>query len=107
MSGYARIAIITGATSGIGEATARKFVAAGFGVIGNGRNAAKLGELESELGRHSAGLPATRPAAPWWTSFSPRPSSTSENRPASPLPMRDAAWAARSRTPICPSSRKC
>ena len=28
MSGYARIAIITGATSGIGEATARKFVAA-------------------------------------------------------------------------------
>lgn len=50
MSGYARIAIITGATSGIGEATARKFIAAGFGVIGNGRNAAKLGELESELG---------------------------------------------------------
>ncbi len=50
MSGYARIAIITGATSGIGEATARKFIAAGFGVVGNGRNAAKLGELESELG---------------------------------------------------------
>jgi NADP-dependent 3-hydroxy acid dehydrogenase YdfG len=36
---YTRIAIITGATSGIGEATARKFVANGFAVIGNGRNA--------------------------------------------------------------------
>jgi NADP-dependent 3-hydroxy acid dehydrogenase YdfG len=50
MSDYARIAIVTGATSGIGEATARKFIGAGFGVIGNGRNAAKLGELERELG---------------------------------------------------------
>jgi NADP-dependent 3-hydroxy acid dehydrogenase YdfG len=47
---YTRIAIITGATSGIGEATARKFVLAGFGVIGNGRNTAKLARLEKELG---------------------------------------------------------
>lgn len=47
---YARIAIVTGATSGIGEATARKFVASGFGVVGGGRNAAKLAALEQELG---------------------------------------------------------
>ena len=47
---YSRIAIVTGATSGIGEATARKFVANGFGVVGNGRNAEKLRELEKELG---------------------------------------------------------
>jgi NADP-dependent 3-hydroxy acid dehydrogenase YdfG len=47
---YSRIAIITGATSGIGEATARTFISAGFGVIGNGRNAAKLAALEKELG---------------------------------------------------------
>ncbi|GMT48896.1 MAG: serine 3-dehydrogenase [bacterium] len=47
---YLRIAIVTGATSGIGEATARKFVAAGFGVIGNGRNATKLAALEKEFG---------------------------------------------------------
>jgi NADP-dependent 3-hydroxy acid dehydrogenase YdfG len=47
---YARIAIITGTTSGIGEATARKFVAAGFGVVGNGRNAEKLGVLENQIG---------------------------------------------------------
>jgi NADP-dependent 3-hydroxy acid dehydrogenase YdfG len=51
MSGkFPRIAIVTGATSGIGEATARKFVSAGFGVIGNGRTAAKLTGLEKELG---------------------------------------------------------
>lgn len=47
---YLRIAAVTGATSGIGEATVRKFVAAGFGVVGNGRNAAKLAALEKEIG---------------------------------------------------------
>jgi NADP-dependent 3-hydroxy acid dehydrogenase YdfG len=46
---YSRIAIVTGATSGIGEATARKFIAAGFGVAGNGRRAEKLNALEKEL----------------------------------------------------------
>ena len=53
---YKRIAIVTGATSGIGEATARKFVAAGFGVIGNGRNAAKLAALEKEIGHPFCGV---------------------------------------------------
>jgi len=47
---YSRIAIVTGATSGIGEATARKFAAAGFGVVGNGRNAAMLAAMEKEIG---------------------------------------------------------
>ena len=47
---YKRIAIVTGTTSGIGEATMRKFVAAGFGVVGNGRNAEKLAMLEKEIG---------------------------------------------------------
>jgi NADP-dependent 3-hydroxy acid dehydrogenase YdfG len=53
---YARVAIVTGATSGIGEATARRFVAAGFGVTGNGRNAAKLVALEKELGSAFCGV---------------------------------------------------
>ncbi len=47
---YKRIAIVTGTTSGIGEALARKFVDAGFGVVGNGRNAEKLAALENEIG---------------------------------------------------------
>jgi NADP-dependent 3-hydroxy acid dehydrogenase YdfG len=47
---FKRIAIITGTTSGIGEATMRRFVAAGFGVVGNGRNAEKLAVLEKEIG---------------------------------------------------------
>ena len=51
MSGkYSRIAIVTGATSGIGEATARKFAASGFGVVGNGRTAAVLAAMEQEIG---------------------------------------------------------
>jgi NADP-dependent 3-hydroxy acid dehydrogenase YdfG len=53
---YARIAIVTGATSGIGEATARKFAAAGIGVVGNGRNAAKLVVLEKEIGPAFCGV---------------------------------------------------
>lgn len=53
---YGRIAAVTGATSGIGEATARRFVAAGFGVVGNGRNAAKLAELEKEIGPAFCGV---------------------------------------------------
>jgi len=47
---YSRIAIVTGATSGIGEATARKLIASGYAVVGNGRNAEKLAALEQELG---------------------------------------------------------
>ena len=54
---YPRIAIITGATSGIGEATARTFLAAGFAVIGNARTASKLTALEKELGPAFHGVP--------------------------------------------------
>ncbi|NNM81802.1 MAG: SDR family oxidoreductase [Burkholderiales bacterium] len=45
-----RVAIVTGASSGIGEATARRFVREGFAVVGNARNGRKLKELEQELG---------------------------------------------------------
>jgi len=53
---YTRIAIVTGTTSGFGEATMRKFVAGGFGVVGNGRSAAKLEALEKEIGPAFCGV---------------------------------------------------
>jgi NADP-dependent 3-hydroxy acid dehydrogenase YdfG len=53
---YSRIAIITGASSGIGEATARKLVAGGYGVVGNARNAEKLKALAKELGNAFCGV---------------------------------------------------
>lgn len=53
---YTRIATVTGATSGIGEATVKKFAASGFGVVGNGRNKAKLADLEKDLGASFCGV---------------------------------------------------
>lgn len=53
---YPRTAIVTGATSGIGEATVRKFVSAGFAVVGNGRNAEKMATLEKDLGAAFRGV---------------------------------------------------
>jgi serine 3-dehydrogenase len=42
--------LITGATSGFGEAAARKFVAGGWSAIGTGRRAERLRKLQAELG---------------------------------------------------------
>jgi NADP-dependent 3-hydroxy acid dehydrogenase YdfG len=53
---YPRIAIVTGATSGIGEATARRFIGSGYAVVGNGRTAEKLQALEQELGAAFCGI---------------------------------------------------
>jgi NADP-dependent 3-hydroxy acid dehydrogenase YdfG len=53
---YSRIAIVTGASSGIGEATARRLVASGFGVVGNARSADKLQQMEQEMGEGFCGV---------------------------------------------------
>ena len=45
----ALIAFITGASSGIGEACARKFAAGGYTLLLNARNTAKLQALQTEL----------------------------------------------------------
>ena len=45
----AQIAFITGASSGIGEACARKFAASGYTLLLNARNTAKLQALQQEL----------------------------------------------------------
>lgn len=42
--------LVTGATSGFGRATARKFTAGGWRVIGTGRRGDRLRELQDELG---------------------------------------------------------
>jgi serine 3-dehydrogenase len=42
--------LITGATSGFGQASARKFVAGGWRAIGTGRRADRLKRLQEELG---------------------------------------------------------
>lgn len=45
-----KTALVTGATSGFGEAAARAFTAAGWRVIGTGRRAERLEALANELG---------------------------------------------------------
>jgi serine 3-dehydrogenase len=42
--------LITGATAGFGEATARKFVGGGWNAIGTGRRGQRLKKLQEELG---------------------------------------------------------
>lgn len=44
-----KIALITGATSGIGEACARRFAMGGYNVIITGRNSKRLDEIKKEL----------------------------------------------------------
>lgn len=51
-----KVAIITGAGSGIGLATAKMIHAAGNAVVGVGRDKAKLATLEAELGSNVLGV---------------------------------------------------
>jgi len=44
-----KTAFITGATSGIGEACARRFALGGYNVIITGRNKTKLEQLKNDL----------------------------------------------------------
>jgi serine 3-dehydrogenase len=45
-----KTAFISGATAGIGAAAARKFVGAGWKVVGTGRRRERLDSLAAELG---------------------------------------------------------
>lgn len=52
-----RIAVVTGASAGIGEATARALAAAGAGVVLNARRAERLAAIASEIGPAAASCP--------------------------------------------------
>lgn len=51
-----KIALITGATSGIGEGCARRFARGGYDVIVTGRNGEKLASLKTELEQEGVGV---------------------------------------------------
>src|SRR5262249_13267412 len=52
-----KVAVITGGNSGIGLATARRFVAEGAHVFITGRRQAELEEAVRQIGRHVTGVP--------------------------------------------------
>jgi meso-butanediol dehydrogenase / (S,S)-butanediol dehydrogenase / diacetyl reductase len=53
-----KVAVVTGASSGIGRAVAKRFVAEGAKVVGVGRSETKLKEVGAELGDAFVGRPA-------------------------------------------------
>ena len=52
-----KVAVITGGNSGIGLATARRFVAEGAHVFITGRRQAELDEAVRHIGKHVTGVP--------------------------------------------------
>lgn len=61
MSAKARTAIVTGASSGIGAATARSLASAGFDVVAAARRVERCEELAREIGGRAVRLDVTDP----------------------------------------------
>ena len=58
-----RTAVVTGASSGIGEATARRLAEEGFSVVLGARRIARLEEIAEEIGGRAAQLDVTIPVS--------------------------------------------
>ena len=61
MNGNGRTAVVTGASSGIGEATARSLASAGFEVVAAARRLERCEELAAEIGGRALRLDVTDP----------------------------------------------
>ena len=57
------VALVTGAGSGIGEATARRLARAGFEVVCAGRRPERVESVAAAIGGHALGLDVTDPAS--------------------------------------------
>jgi serine 3-dehydrogenase len=94
--------LITGATSGFGEAAARKFVAGGWRAIGTGRREDRLKRLGEELGgnflplvidmRDREGVESLAKLSPPWGEIDLLLNNAGFATPTTPLPDTDWQW---------------
>jgi serine 3-dehydrogenase (NADP+) len=91
--------LVTGATAGFGQATARRFIHGGWNVIGTGRRAARLRKLQEELGdaflpleidmRDREALESLADLSPPWSEIDLLLNNAGLAPPTAPLPETD------------------